>query len=214
MTCDPALYWPSGSVSILSVGGGLEIIFLSKPDIIVETGIAHGGSLIFYASLLSLLDLMEGIDPFESPRKVIGIDIDIRSHNLKAIKNHPLKFKIDLIEGSSIDTFIYKKVKEKIKKENKVFVSLDSNHTEDHVYEELNLYADLVSKGSYCVVFDTLIEDLPKGTFPNRPWDKGNNPKTAIEKWISKHPNFQVCNQIDNKLLISCSPKGYIKRNF
>lgn len=202
----PIIQYPQDLVALQ------EIIFNTKPDVIIETGIAHGGSLIFYASMLSLLDLLEGRDPSVSKRKVIGIDIEIRKHNLKAINEHPLRQKIDLIEGSSIDKKIFECVRKKLSNDNKVLVSLDSNHTEEHVYEELNLYANLVSKGSYCIVFDTIIQDLPSGSFPERPWDKGNNPKTAVEKWILENQDFEVCHSIDNKLLISCAPQGYIKR--
>jgi len=189
-----------------------EIVTLAKIDLIVETGIAHGGSLALSASLLCMLDVMEGLDPRQSPRKVVGVDIDIRPHNRKALDEHPLRFKMELIEGSSIDPEIIQQVRSYSYGVDRVLVSLDSNHTHEHVLAELNAYADLVSVGSYCIVFDTAIEDLPAGSFPDRPWDVGNNPKTAVHQWMRDHPEFEIDNEIDNKLLISVAPDGYLKR--
>lgn len=189
-----------------------EIISKIKPDLILETGIAHGGSLVLSASLLCLLDVMEGLDPRRSPRKVVGVDIDIRPHNRKAIDEHPLRFKMELIEGSSIDSEIIQQVRSHADGVERVLVSLDSNHTHEHVLAELNGYADLVSLGSYCIVFDTAIEDLPAGSFPDRPWDVGNNPKTAVHEWLKSHPEFVIDEDIDNKLLISVAPHGYLQR--
>jgi len=189
-----------------------EVFWQAKPDLVVETGIARGGSLVFWASLLSLLDICDGVDPRKSTRKVLGIDIDIRSHNRKAINEHPLSFKIDMIEGSSIDPDVIQKVKSYPHADDRVFVSLDSNHTHSHVLAELNAYSDLVSIDSYCIVFDTAIEDAPPGSFPDRPWDVGNNPKTAVHQWLKTHPEFVIDKQIDNKLLISVAPDGYLRR--
>jgi len=152
------------------------------------------------------------VDPRTSPRKVIGIDIDIRENNRKAIESHPLSFKIKMIEGSTIDSDIVENVKSNISSDDKVLVSLDSNHTEEHVYAELDAYSDLVTVGSYCIVFDTIVEDLPIGSFPNRPWDVGNNPKIAAIKWLNKNPNFIVDREIDNKLLVTVAPEGYLRR--
>jgi cephalosporin hydroxylase len=189
-----------------------EVVAQVRPDLILETGIAHGGSLVLSASLLCLLDVMEGLDPRRSPRKVVGVDIDIRSHNRQALEIHPLRFKMELIEGSSIDPEIIKQVRHHADDAERVLVSLDSNHTHEHVLAELNAYADLVSLGSYCIVFDTVIEDLQAGSFPDRPWDVGNNPKTAVREWLTKHPEFMVDKGIDNKLLISVAPDGYLRR--
>jgi len=189
-----------------------ELVSQVNPDLILETGIAHGGYLIISASLLCLLDVMEGLDPRQSPRKVVGIDIDIRPHNRKALDEHPLRFKMVLIEGSSIDPEIIKQVRSHADGVEKVLVSLDSNHTHEHVLAELNAYADLVSVGSYCIVFDTVVEDLPAGSFPDRPWDVGNNPKTAVHAWLKNHSDFVIDKDIDNKLLISVAPDGYLKR--
>ena len=189
-----------------------EVVNTTQPRLIIETGIAHGGSLALSASLLCLLDVMEGLDPRQSPRKVVGVDIDIRPHNRKALDEHPLRFKMELIEGSSIDPDIIQQVRSHADGVDRVLVSLDSNHTHEHVLAELNAYADLVSVGSYCIVFDTVVEDLPAGFFPDRPWDVGNNPKTAVHEWLKSHPEFVINKDIDNKLLISVAPDGYLKR--
>ena len=190
-----------------------QLVSQVKPDLILETGIAHGGSLVLSASMLCLLDVMEGLDPRQSARKVVGVDIDIRSHNRKALDEHPLRFKMELIEGSSIDPDIIKQVRSYTDNVGSIMLSLDSNHTHEHVLGELNAYADLVSVGSYCIVFDTVVEDLPAGSFPDRPWDVGNNPKTAVHEWLKSHPEFEIDKDIDNKLLISVAPGGYLKRN-
>lgn len=202
----PLIQYPQDIVQIQ------ELIWQVKPDLIIETGIAHGGSLILSASMLSLLDVIDGLDPRLSDRKVIGIDIDIRKHNRKALEDHPLGFKLQLIEGSSVDEDIARNVHKLAHGYAKVLVLLDSNHTHDHVLTELKLYSPLVSVGSYCVVFDTGIEDLPPGSFPDKPWGIGNNPKTAIHEWLSSKPGFTIDNFIDRKLLISVAPDGYLKR--
>ena len=189
-----------------------ELVSEARPDLILETGIAHGGSLVLSASMLCLLDVMEGLDPRQSPRKVVGVDIDIRPHNRKALDEHPLRFKMELIQGSSIAPEIIQQVRSHADDVDRVLVSLDSNHTHEHVLAELNAYADLVSVGSYCIVFDTVVEDLPAGSFPDRPWDVGNNPKTAVHEWLKTHPDFEIDKDIDIKLLISVAPDGYLKR--
>ena len=180
-----------------------EIIWEVKPDLIIETGIAHGGSLIFSSSMLKLLN-NNGV--------VVGIDIDIRKHNRVEIEGHPLYEGITLLEGSSIDEAIFKTVKNIAKKKKNVMVFLDSNHTHNHVLRELELYSTLVTKNSYIVVFDTIIEDMPKGPFLNRPWSRGNNPKTATVSFLRKNNNFIVDKTIENKLLITVAPGGYLKR--
>ena len=185
-----------------------EVIWSVKPDIIIETGIAHGGSLILSASLLALLEICGEIEKGQ----VLGIDIDIREHNKKAIKAHPLSKKITMLQGSSLDSKIISKVSDFTKKGKKVLVCLDSNHTHEHVLKELNLYAPLVSINSYCIVFDTFIEDMPKGTFRNRSWDKGNNPKTAILEFLKKNKDFKIDKKINDKLLLTASPDGFLKR--
>ena len=197
-----------------------EIIWEIKPDLIIETGIAHGGSLIMSASMLAMLDICEAIDseenfnPKESKRKVLGIDIDIRKHNREAIEKHPMFSRIQMIEGSSISPQIIKQVEEEAKNYKKILVCLDSNHTHEHVLAELKAYAPLTSVGSYCVVFDTIVEDMPKDSFTNRPWNKGNNPKTALKEYLKNHPEFEIDRSIFDKLLITSAPEGYLKKIF
>jgi len=202
----PIIQYPQDIVALQ------EIVSSTKPNLIIETGIAHGGSLVLSASLLCLLDVMEGINPRQSTRKVIGVDIEIRPHNRKALDEHPLRFKMDLIEGSSIDPETVRQVRKRLDGVDRVLVALDSNHTGEHVLAELNAYADLVTVGSYCIVFDTVIDELPDGTFSDRPWSTTNNPKTAVREWLKSHPEFEVDVGIDNKLLISVAPEGYLKR--
>ena len=197
-----------------------EVIWAVKPDLIVETGIAHGGSLIFYASMLELNAACGG------PRnaKVIGVDIDIRAHNRAAIVAHPMAKRIELVEGSSVAPDTITLVHERARDFTRVLVYLDSNHAHQHVLEELQAYAPLVSPGSYCVVFDTMVEDLPAGSVRDRPWDKRNNPKTAVWEYLRRLKekahnaadgaplNFEIDTTIDYKLLITCAPNGYLKR--
>ena len=180
-----------------------EIIWQVKPDLIIETGIAHGGSLIFSASLLELL---------AGDGQVLGIDIDIREHNKVEIEKHPMYKRITMIEGSSIDEKIAKQVYDFAKDKKRVMVFLDSMHTHDHVLKELELYSTLVRKGSYLVVFDTIIEDMPEDFFPERPWGKGNNPKTAVWEFLKTNDRFEIDKEIENKLLITVAPDGWLKR--
>ena len=195
-----------------------ELIWQIKPDLIIETGIAHGGSLIFSASLLALLDYCDAVeqgvvlDPQAPRRRVLGLDIDIRAHNRAAIEAHPLAHRIDMIQGSSIDPAIIARVHAIAKDYPRVLVCLDSNHTHAHVLAELRAYAPLVTPGSYCVVFDTIIEDLPTDMFPDRPWGPGDNPKTAVHHYLKDNPEFEIDKQIDHKLLISVAPDGYLRR--
>lgn len=185
-----------------------ELIWKIQPDLIIETGIAHGGSLIFSASMLELNAICGG-NPDAS---VLGIDIDIRAHNRVEIEKHPLYRRISMIEGSSIDPAVIDQVRAAAAGKKSVLVCLDSNHTHDHVLAELEAYADLTSVSSYCVVFDTFIEDVPAGSYPDRPWDKGANPKTAVFEWLKSHPEFEIDRSIDERLLISVAPHGYLKR--
>jgi len=195
-----------------------EIIWEIKPDLIIETGIAHGGSLIMSASMLAMLDICEAIDseenfnPKESKRKVLGIDIDIRKHNREAIEKHPMFSRIQMIEGSSISPQIIKQVEQEAKNYKKILVCLDSNHTHEHVLAELKAYAPLTSVGSYCVVFDTIVEDMPQDTYPDRSWGPGNNPKTAVYEYLKTNSKFEIDKTIQNKLLITVAPNGYLKR--
>ena len=208
----PIIQYPQDMVAMQ------ELIWQVRPDLIIETGIAHGGSLILSASMLALLDLCEAIesgtpfDPRSSRRKVLGIDIEIRPHNRAAIEAHPMFSRIQMIEGSSIDPAVIAQVKDIAKQHPRVLVCLDSNHTHDHVLAELEAYAPLVNVGSYCVVFDTVIEDMPAEMFPDRPWGPGNNPKTAVWEYLKSHSEFQIDKTIEHKLLITVAPDGYLKR--
>jgi len=179
-----------------------ELIWSVKPDLIVETGIAHGGSLIFSASMLELIG---------GDGEVLGVDIDIREHNRAEIENHSMSKRIMMIQGSSIDTSIVQRVFDIAKRKERVLVILDSNHTHEHVAKELELYSPLVKQGSYLVVMDTAVEDMPAGSFPNRPWDKGDNPKTAVWDFLKGNDRFKIDKRIENKILISVAPDGYLK---
>ena len=179
-----------------------EIIWEVKPDLIIETGIAHGGSSVFYASMMQLLD---------RGGEVISIDIDIRKHNRTAIENHPMSKYITMLEGSSIDESIFQQVVNLVQDRGTILVVLDSNHTHHHVLRELQLYSLLVTKGSYLVVFDTVIEDMPPECFPNRPWGKGDNPKTAVWEFLKTNDRFEIDNQLESSLLITVAPDGYLK---
>lgn len=195
-----------------------EIIWATRPDLIIETGIAHGGSLIFSASMLALLDLCDAIeagrtmDPRTSSRRVIGVDIDIRAHNKAAIEAHPMFSRITMFQGSSVDPDMVARVHAAAKGYSRVLVCLDSMHTHAHVLEELRAYAPLTTPGSYCVVFDTIVEDMPPGSFPDRPWDKGDNPKTAVWEYLQGHPEFFIDTAVQDKLLITVAPDGYLRR--
>lgn len=179
-----------------------ELIWNLKPDLIIETGIAHGGSLIYYASLMELIGKGE----------ILGIDIDIRSHNRKAIEEHPMFKRIHMISGSSVSQETNEQVKKYAEGKETILVCLDSNHTHEHVLAELEMYAPYVTKNSYIIVFDTIVEDMPEGYLPGRAWSVGDNPKTAVFEFLKKHPNFIIDKSIDNKLLISVTPDGYLKR--
>jgi len=208
----PVIQYPQDMVAMQ------ELIWAVRPDLIVETGIAHGGSLIFSASMLALLDVTEAIesgaslDSRASRRKVLGVDIDIRPHNRSAIEAHPMASRIAMIQGSSIAQDIIGQVREFASGYGKVLVCLDSNHTHEHVLAELEAYASLASVGSYCVVFDTVVEHLPKEAFPDRPWGPGNNPKTAVHVFLKTHPEFEIDSRIENKLQITVAPGGFLRR--
>lgn len=193
----PIIQYPQDMVAMQ------EIIWDVKPDLVIETGIAHGGSLIYYASLLELIGRGE----------VLGIDIDIRAHNRAEIEKHPMMKRIKMIEGSSISEETVAQVKAIAEGKEKIVVCLDSNHTYEHVLSELEMYAPFVSLNSYIVVFDTIVEDLPENYCKEkRPWGIGNNPKTSVYEFLQRHDNFEIDRSIDNKLLISVAPEGYLKR--
>jgi cephalosporin hydroxylase len=208
----PVIQYPQDLVAMQ------ELIWSVRPDLVIETGIAHGGSLIFSASMLALLDMCdaiergEAIDPSKSRRKVLGIDIDIRAHNRAAIEAHPMASRIRMLQGSSIAPQIVKEVRTIASAYSRILICLDSNHTHEHVLAELEAYAPLTSVGSYCVVFDTVVEDMPGEAFPDRPWGPGDNPKTAVWAYLKAHPEFEIDTSIADKLLITVAPDGYLKR--
>jgi len=192
----PIIQYPQDMIAVQ------EIIWDIKPELIIETGIAHGGSLIFYASILELIG---------GKGKVLGIDIDIRAHNRVEIEKHAMYKRIDMIEGSSVSSTICDRVSNFVKNKKIVMVILDSNHTHEHVLAELNFYSQFVTPSSYLVVMDTVIEDMPEDAFPNRPWGKGNNPKTAVLEFLKQNDRFEVDKSIERKLMLSVAPDGYLK---
>ena len=198
----PIIQFPADMVAMQ------EIIWTVQPDLIIETGIAHGGSLILSASLLELNAACGG----PKDARVIGIDIDIRSHNRALIEAHPMARRIDMLQGSSVDADIVAQVHRAAADKSSVLVFLDSNHTHEHVSAELAAYAPLVTVGSYCVAFDTVVEDMPGDTFPDRPWSPGNNPKTAVHDFVKNHPEFEVDRAMSTKLMITAVPDGFLRR--
>lgn len=195
-----------------------ELVWRVRPDVIVETGIAHGGSLILSASLLAMLDLCDAteagtvVDPAQPKRRVVGVDIDIRPHNRAAIAAHPMAGRISMIQGSSVDPEIVAQVKAAVGDAKTVLVCLDSNHTHAHVLAELEAYAPMVTVGSYCVVFDTVIENLPSAMYADRPWDVGDNAMTGMREWLKRDTGFVIDHDMDAKLQISVAPNGYLRR--
>ena len=208
----PIIQYPQDMVAMQ------ELVWQVRPDLIIETGIAHSGSLILSASLLAILDMCDAIeagttmDPLQSSRKVIGIDIDIRAHNRAAIESHPMASRIQMVQGSSIAPETVAAVHAASAGYQRVLVLLDSMHTHDHVLAELDAYASLVTPGSYCVVFDTFVEDMPPGFFDDRPWDVGNSPKTALRQWLQTHLDFEVNASWPNKLMVTVAPEGFLRR--
>lgn len=220
----PIIQFPQDMVALQ------ELIWSVQPDLVIETGIAHGGSLILSASMLAMLDYRDAVetgrplDPKTSRRRVLGIDIDIRAHNRAAIEMHPMSHRIDMIQGSSIAPETVEKVLDIAKRFERVLVILDSNHTHEHVLGELEAYAPLTSQGSYCVVFDTVVEDLPDDLYPDRPWSKGDNPKTAVWEYLRRLKDegrlaadgapleLEIDETLESKLLITVAPDGYLRR--
>lgn len=220
----PIIQYPQDMMAIQ------ELVWATRPDLIIETGIAHGGSLILSASLLSLLDYCDAaqaggvLDPKAARRRVLGIDIDIRPHNRAAIEAHPMAHRIDMIQGSSVDPRIVAEVRDRSRGYKRVMVLLDSNHTHEHVLAELEAYAPLTTPGSYCVVFDTVVENLPDSMYPDRPWKQGDNPMTAVREYLRRLGSapvkatdgaplaFEVDVDLETKLLITVAPGGYLKR--
>ena len=191
-----------------------DIIWKLKPELIIETGVARGGSLILYSSLLHLIDIANKKMKIESAveSEVWGIDIKVHDENKEAIAAHPFSDKIKIFEKSSTDLDLVDDIKEKSRHFESILVILDSDHTASHVSKELELYAPLVTVGSYCVVFDSTIEDMPADQFLDRDWGPGNSPRTAANEFVSKNPNYQVDKDIDKKLLITAAAGGFVKR--
>jgi cephalosporin hydroxylase len=207
----PIIQYPQDMVALQ------EIVWSTRPDVIVETGVAHGGSLVLSASLLGLLDLCDAttagelLDPAKPRRHVVGIDIDIRPHNRKAIEAHPLANRIRMLQGSSIDPIVVEKVRGHVGQGRRVMVCLDSMHTHDHVLAELRAYAPMVSLGCYCIVFDTFVQDVPKDVFPDRPWGPSNNPKTALHQFLCEGAAFEIDRSMHAKLQITVAPDGFLR---
>jgi cephalosporin hydroxylase len=208
----PIIQYPQDMVAMQ------ELIMRVRPDVVIETGIAHGGSLVLSASMLALLDMSDAIaagtamDPRLSQRRVIGIDIDIRDHNRAAIESHPMASRIHMVQGSAVDPQVVNQVKALAAGAATVMVFLDSMHTHDHVLAELEAYGPMVSAGSYCVVFDTFVDDMPPGFFSDRPWDVGNNPKTAVRQWLTGHSDFEIDAEMQSKLMVTVAPEGFLRR--
>lgn len=203
----PIIQYPQDIVALQ------EVIYKVKPDLIIEAGVARGGSLIFSASMLALQDLFDQrVGVSKCNRQVIGIDIDIRSHNRKNIESHPLSSYINLIQGSSIDPDTIARVKFAANGFKNVMVLLDSNHTHDHVLAELHAYSGLVAEGSYLIVYDTVVEHSPPGYYVGKPWDRGNSPLTAVRQFLSETNDFEIDKTIPSKLLITVAPDGFLRR--
>lgn len=207
----PIIQYPQDIVALQ------EIVWRVKPTLIVETGVARGGSVILSASLLALLDATGATDPGRTAhnpgrRCVIGVDIDIRPWNRAAVEDHPLSSYIRLVEGSSTEPRVIEAVKDYVHPNDVVMVILDSNHTHDHVLAELRAYARLTSPGSYCIVFDTLIEHLPPEALFDRPWGMGNSPLSAVAEFLREEPDFIPDEVIDGRLMLSVAPGGFLWR--
>lgn len=195
-----------------------ELVWETRPDVIIETGIAHGGSLVLSASILAMLDLADAaarggiVDPRRPARRVIGVDIDIRAHNRAAVEAHPLAPWIRMVQGSSVDPSTVAAVRALVPEGARVLVMLDSNHTHDHVLGELRAYAPLTTPGSWCIVFDTLLEDMPAEFCTGRPWAPGNSPKTAVHAFVREDARFRIDASIHEKLQLTVAPDGYLRR--
>lgn len=179
-----------------------EIIYRTKPDYIIEVGVAWGGSLLFYSTLMEAL----------GGKKIIGVDIYMPPDLKKRLYSYgKLSKRLTLINGSSIEESTIKKIKFIIRNSKKVLVVLDSHHTHNHVLKELRIYSQFIAKGYYIVCGDTVIEDIPEQKHRPRPWGHGNNPKTAVKQFLKENSNYVIDKQIENKLLFTCNPDGYIR---
>lgn len=208
----PVIQYPQDMIALQ------ELVWKVRPDLIIETGIAHGGSLVLSASLLAMLELCDAaeagtsVDPRSPRRRVVGVDIEIRSHNRALMEAHPLAPRIEMIEGSSTAPDVVARVRNLATGHDRVLVCLDSNHTHDHVLAELEAYAPLTSVGSYCVVFDTVIERMPAELSAGRPWGPGNSAGTAVRSFLESDSGFEVDQELEDRLAITVAPGGYLKR--
>ena len=192
----PIIQYPQDIVAIQ------EIIWSVRPEVVIETGIARGGSLVFYASLLQLIG---------GTGAVIGVEVDLRPDNRRAIDAHPLRSRIQIIDGSSVSAEVAGRVREAVGQRRPVLVILDSNHTHDHVLRELELYSGLVTRGSYLIVLDTIVELLPEASRADRPWSRGNSPLSAVQEFLRSSDRFEVDHDLDAKLQLSMAPSGYLR---
>lgn len=180
-----------------------EIIWACKPDVIIETGIAWGGSIALYASLLQLI----------GKGKVVGVDLNLMNHVADQIMGLPFASgRVHLYKGSSVDPDIVSRIRAHVSPGQSVMVLLDSNHTHEHVFEELKIYAPLVTKGQFLIVSDTIVEEIPVQEHRPRPWGPGNNPKTALRAYLRDHPEFEVDSYINAKALLTYSPDAYCRK--
>lgn len=180
-----------------------EIIYKTRPEYIIELGVAWGGSLLFYSTLMEVL----------GGKKIIGVDIYLPSSLKKRLNSYDrVSQRIVLIKGSSVEEATVKKIKRIIGNSKKTLVILDSNHTHEHVLRELRIYSQFIGKGYYLVCTDTIIEDIPEQKHRPRPWGLGNNPKTALRQFLRENKSFKIDKEIKNKLLLSCNPDGYLFR--
>ncbi len=185
-----------------------EVIFKTKPDVIIDIGIARGGSIVFFASMLE----MNALYGANEDAKVLGIEIDLRPHNRNAINDSPLSKRIELIDGSSLSPEVISQVASYIKNKKTVMVCLDSLHTHAHVLAELEIYSKFVTSGAYCIVFDTSIEGMDDSLFEDRPWKTGNSPGSAVKEFLSKENNFVIDESINNQLIVTMNKNGYLKK--
>jgi cephalosporin hydroxylase len=201
--------WSWMGVPIIQVPADIvatqEVIWAAKPDVIIETGVARGGSLIFSAAMLTLL----------GRGKVVGVDIDIRAHNRDTIESHPMAAKITLIEGSSIAAETLAAVRAAIPSGAAVMVCLDSDHSREHVLAELRAYGELVTPGQYLIVSDTLLGRMTPEQTPtarSQVWLPGNEPLAAVDAYLAETDRFEADPVVNGKLIFSSSPGGYLKR--
>ena len=178
-----------------------EIMWETKPDFVIEAGIAWGGSLALYAAFQEL----QGFG------QVIGIDVTIPAHNRDAIMSTPVSHRITLIEGSSSDPEVFEQISSQIPEGSNILLVLDSNHTHDHVLAELKLWSPLLQKGNFIIVSDTIVEVIPEQKHRPRPWGPGNNPMTGMQEFLESNGRFTSSNAYSDRAIVSFNPSGYLK---